>query len=140
MPGIFRDDPRRPIPIAADASKTGKEYVFNASEIARRIPTRKSVAKHANFVARVLSDLAIRRRAVTGHAAAEQLRKQNAHLKSELNRALQRLQALRIHHVEIYRRLYLHSIDAEVLIRPVLKKESRLVDCCILCGERTDPR
>lgn len=125
--------------LAAKAQKAGTEYVYNASEMARRVPTtRKSLAKHGELVARVLQDLNSRRRMATGEATAEHLRDQIAYLKEQLESRNKVIAGLRAHHVEIYRRFHEHSLDAELLIRPILLVESVEAGECILCRTKVD--
>ncbi|WP_225765270.1 hypothetical protein [Stenotrophomonas sp. Marseille-Q4652] len=126
--------------LAAKARKAGVQYEYNASEIARMVPTtRKSLAKHGELVAFILLDLDARRRMATGEATAEHLRDQVAYLKEKIAGRDKIIAALRAHHIDIYKRFHEHSLDAELLIRPILHKESEEAGGCILCGVKADP-
>lgn len=119
--------------------KTGAEYIYNASRIARIVPTtRKSLAKHGVLVARVLEDLNARRRMSNGEATAEHLSEQIAYLRDKIAEKDKTIAALRSHHIEIYRRFHEHSIEAEILIRPILEKESDEAQECLLCKRKIE--
>jgi hypothetical protein len=119
--------------------KAGVQYEYNASEIARMVPTtRKSLAKHGELVALILLDLDARRRMATGEVTAEHLRDQVAYLKEQIAGRDKIIAALRAHHIEIYKRFHEHSLDAELLIRPILQKESEEAGACLLCGAKAD--
>ncbi|SEP07528.1 hypothetical protein [Aquisalimonas asiatica] len=123
--------------LAAKARRSGKEYVYNASQAANAVPTtRKTLAKHEELVARVLEDLEARRRMVTGDATAEHLRENIAYLKEQIAERDRTIDSLRAHHVDIYQRFYAHSLDAEILIRPILEKESEQAGKCLFCGTK----
>lgn len=126
--------------LAAKAKKAGMQYEYNASETARIVPTtRKSLAKHGEIVSRILQDLDARRRMATGEVTAEHLRDQVAYLKEQIAGRDKTIAALRAHHIDIYKRFHEHSLDAELLIRPILQKESEEADGCVLCGIKADP-
>ncbi|MCZ8318802.1 MAG: hypothetical protein O9303_08315 [Silanimonas sp.] len=125
---------------ASAAARSGKSYRYNASDISRRVPTtRKSLAKHEELVARVLQDLDARRRMVTGEATVEHLRDHVAYLREQVSIRDQMIAALRAHHIDIYKRFHEHSLEAELLIRPILHKESAELGACILCGTTPFP-
>lgn len=99
--------------LAAQAQNEGKKYVYNASEVARLVPTtRKSLAKHGGHVASVLQELDGRRRMATGEATAEHLRDQVGYLKEQIADRDKKIAALRAHHIELYKRFHEHSLDA----------------------------
>lgn len=121
--------------LAAQAHQAGKQYVYNASQTAKAVPTtRKTLAKHDELVARVLKDLEARRRMATGDATVEHLREQIAYLKEQIAERDKTIRSLRGHHVDIYQRFYAHSLDAELLIRPILEKEGEEAGECLFCG------
>lgn len=125
--------------LAAQAQKAGKEYVYNASQVAREVPTtRKTLAKHDEIVAHVLKDLEARRRMSTGDATVEHLREQIGYLKEQIAERDKVISGLRAHHVDIYERFHAHSFEAELLIRPILEKESEEAGACLFCGTKTD--
>lgn len=125
--------------LAAQAQQEGKEYVYNASQVARLVPTtRRTLNKHGDFVETLLQDLAARRRMVTGEATAEHLREQVAHLKEQIAERDKVILSLRMHHVDIYQRFHAHSMEAELLIRPILESESEEAGQCLFCGTKTE--
>lgn len=121
--------------LASIAKRNGKKYIYSASEVARIVPTtRKTLRHHDETISRVLNDLNSRRRMSTGAAGMEQLRDEVAGLKDQLKEQKRIIAALRGHHVEIYTRLHQHSLDGEVLVRPIMELESREAEHCVLCG------
>lgn len=125
--------------LAAQAQKAGVQYVYNASEVSRMVPTtRKSLAKHGELVARTLHDLDARRRMVTGEVTAEHLRDQVAYLKEQIAGRDKMIAALRAHHIDLYKRFHDHSIEASLLIRPILEVESSEAGQCILCNRQIE--
>ena len=125
--------------LAVEAQRAGKQYVYNASQTARAVPTtRKTLARHDKLVARVLKDLEARRRMATGEATVEHLREQVAYLKEQIEERDKTIGSLRAHHVNIYQRFHAHSLDAELLIRPILEKESEELGECIFCGTKAE--
>lgn len=125
--------------LAQKAQQDGKQYVYNASRTAEAVPTtRKTLAKHEVLVARVINDLDARRRMVTGDATVEHMRDQIAYLKEQIAERDRTISALRAHHVDLYKRFHAHSLDAELLIRPILEQESEEVGECLFCGTKVD--
>lgn len=125
--------------LAAQKQQVGAEYVYNASETARAVPTtRKTLAKHNELVTRVLGDLEARRRMSTGDATVEHLREQVAYLREQIAERDKTITGLRAHHIDIYERFHAHSLEAELLIRPVLEKESEEAGECLFCGTKAD--
>lgn len=123
---------------AVQAQQSGRKYVFNASQIARGVPTtRKTLARHNELLTRVLDDLGARRRMVTGEATVEHLREQLTYLTDQLAERDKMVNALRAHHIEIYQRFHANSMEAALLIRPVLEKENAEAGKCLLCGTPT---
>jgi len=121
--------------LALAAQIAGTEYVYNASQMAKEVPcTRKTLARHDDVVEKLLTELASRRRMITGESTAEHLRDQVAHLKEKLAERDKTIQSLRAAHVEIYTRFHNQSLPAELLIRPILEAESKEAGHCIFCG------
>lgn len=126
----------------ADAStKAGQPYTYNATHVAKQVPTtRKTLRGHDVLVERVLDDLNARRRMVDGNATIEHLREHIEHLKDKIEEHKKVVLSLRSHHVDIYERLYSHSVEAAHLISPIIGDESREAGRCILCNlEKTTP-
>ncbi len=129
--------------LAADAERADGPYVFNASEVARLVPTtRPSLRKHESKIKAVLSELDARRRNVSGDSTKDRLEKRVKFLEKNLADRDRMLAGLREHHIEIYLRIYGASLDGKILIGPVLRAESVVLGECVLCGtvipERAD--
>lgn len=125
--------------LAAQSQASGKEYVYNASKVAKLVPTtRKTLGKHDNVVERLLKDIDARRRMVTGDATMELMRDKIEYLKEQIAERDKMISSLRAHHIEIYRRFYMHSLDAEILIRPILELECEEAGECLFCGAKSD--
>ncbi len=115
-----------------------EKYTYNASELSRHIGcSRPTLNQKASFIDEVLIKIGAEKRLKKTHpslvhlnAKIDQIENENATLKDELN-------ALRIHHANIYSALYMESVDASILIKPIVKKESIMQGKCILCGEDT---
>lgn len=127
--------------LAAEIRDAGKEYMYNASAVARRVPTtRKTLRRHDRLISRIVEDLAARRRMASGVVGLEQFRDQVSRLKEELAERDKVIQALREHHIEMYARFHGHSLEGEALLRPILEIECSEAGRCILCGgEVRDP-
>jgi hypothetical protein len=125
--------------LAAEAKKDRRQYVYNASEVARIVPTtRRTLAKHGNLVVKVLQDLKSDRRKVSGEATVGRLLDQVTYLKAQLEIRERIIDGLRSHHIEIYKRFHEHSLDAELLVRPILEKECIEAGECMFCGTKVD--
>lgn len=125
--------------LAHESQQAGKKYVYNATRTAEAVPTtRRTLAKYEALVARVIDDLYARRRMVTGGAALEHMRDQISYLKEQIAVRDQTINALRAHHVDLYRRFHAYSLDAELLIRPILEWESEEAGRCLFCGTEVD--
>jgi chromosome segregation ATPase len=121
--------------LAELAHRSGRPYIFNASEVARAVPTtRKSIAKHEATVGQILAELDARRRLVSGEATVEHFREQIAHLRDEIAQRDKTILALRSQHVEIFMRFYGASLEGEMLLRPIIEQESDDAGHCLLCG------
>lgn len=119
---------------AVVASTDRKPYVYNASAVARRVPTtRRTLAKYEATVAAVLKELAAPRRELNGQATVDSLRDQVARLQEQLADRDRLVAGLRRHHLEIYSRLRANSIEGEVLIRPILAAEAKTEGLCPVC-------
>lgn len=127
--------------LAAEAAASRLPYVYNASDVARQVPTtRKTLAKHDDAVSDVLRELASRRRQVNGDGTIEQLRGQISRLRETIAEQGAVIDGLRRHHLEIYSRLRANSIEGELLIRPIVVKEVIAMASCPLCRSPTEPR
>ncbi len=121
--------------LAATDHEAAHAYVFNASEVARMVPTtRVSVERRRSLIDKVLAELDSRRRMVDGSATNEQLRDQVARLKEQVAERDSQINALRIHHIEIYERLHDNSLEGSLLVSPILEKEIEEAGFCFFCG------
>lgn len=125
--------------MASEAQQAGEQYVYNASRVASLVPTtRKSLAKHSQFVSRILKELEARRRMTTGDATVEHLREQIGYLKEQISYRDKTISGLRAHHIDIYQRFHAYSLEAELLIRPILESECKEAGECLFCGTKVD--
>lgn len=109
------------IELAATARREGRKYRFNASEVARLIPTtRKTLARHDDFIDEVLRETKSDRRMAFGFGELEAHRKSSRRLKQKLADVTAELEALRACHLQIFSLLYEESVD--------LSKFSKLVN------------
>jgi hypothetical protein len=125
--------------MASQARVAGEQFIYNASRTANLVPTtRKSLAKHGECVARILNELEARRRMTNGDATVEHLREQIGYLKEQIADRDKTIKGLRSHHIDIYQRFHAHSLEAELLIRPILEIESKDAGECLFCGTKVD--
>ncbi len=115
--------------------QAGDDYVYNATQLANLIGTsRVTLNKKAELIDDVLRSIKAGRRKKDNEGLIDalqlridRLEKQKADLEKELH-ALQR------NHVDIYRNIYMHSIDGAALVAPIVKSEAG--DDCPLCGQK----
>jgi polyhydroxyalkanoate synthesis regulator phasin len=125
--------------LAEKSEAEGRKYVFNASQVARSVPTtRRTIDRRSSLVDEILDELNSRRRMVTGSATIEQLRDQLARLKAQISERDLQINALRSHHIDIYERFHDHSLQAELLISPILEQEANEAGYCFFCGSESD--
>jgi len=111
-------------------------YVYNASELSRRIGcSRPTLDNKAEFIDDVLTRIGAEKRLKREHPLIEHLHTRIDRLEREKDLLRRELEALRTHHVEIYSTLYMQSVDAAALIKPVVEAESVRKEECILCGQ-----
>jgi flagellar biosynthesis chaperone FliJ len=115
------------------------EYVYNASELSRKIgTTRKTLRNHQAFIDVLIEELKVRRRMADGNGTVEALKSQIGLLRNQLIEKDKQLLSLRNHHVEIFKRFHDISLDTEYLIRPVIEKECIELGHCIFCGTEVE--
>jgi len=113
-----------------------ESYVYNASELARRVGcSRPTLDNKAEFIDSVLTKLGAEKRLKREHPLIEHLHTRIERLEDEKQILKRELDALREHHAQIYSTLYMQSVDAAVLIKPVVEGESIGREGCILCGQ-----
>ena len=111
-------------------------YVYNASELARRVGcSRPTLDSKAEFIDEILNKLGAEKRLKRDHPLLEHMYTRIERLEDEKKILNRELEALRAHHAEIYSTLYMHSVDAAVLLKPVVQAESTANEECILCGQ-----
>jgi hypothetical protein len=121
--------------LAAIDHEAGREYVFNASLVAREVPTtRVSLDRRNSLIDEVLAEVDSRRRMVTGSATIEQLRDQVARFKAQVADREVQINALRTHHIEIYERFHDNSLEGALLISPIMEQASKEAGFCFFCG------
>lgn len=125
--------------LASKSHQINKLYIYNASHVADLVPTtRRTLAKHDEFIRRILNDLSARRRMINGDATIEQMRAQIEQLKAKINQLNNAVESLRRHHVDIYTRFHNNSLEAELLIRPILESECMDAGECLFCGTKVE--
>ena len=125
--------------LAKQSELEGKKYIYNASQVAKLVPTtRKTLAKYDEFINRILEELNSLRRLANGNATVEHMREQISYLKEKIAERDKLLNSMRSHHIELFSRFYNNSLEAEILIRPLLEKESEEIGECLLCGTKVD--
>lgn len=121
--------------LADEAAKLGKSYVFNASEVSTRIPaSRTTLRRYEHVVSETLKSMKAARRSTSGEALIAMFRAQIERLQADLAVAQRQVQALRQHHVEIYRRFHHSSVDVSPLLMPLLAEECKEASFCLFCG------
>jgi len=111
-------------------------YVYNASELARRVGcSRPTLDSKAEFIDGVLIKIGAEKRLKREHPLIEHLHTRIERLEDEKQMLKRELDALREHHAQIYSTLYRQSVDAAVLIKPIVEAESIGKEKCILCGQ-----
>lgn len=112
-----------------------EKYVYNASELARFVGcSRPTLDSKAEFIDKVLTKLGAEKRLKSDHPLIEQFHTRIEYLEAEKKALEKELHALRVHHASIYSTLYLESVNAAVLIKPIIQDESVAAGGCILCG------
>lgn len=112
-----------------------ENYVYNASELARRVGcSRPSLGSKAKFIDDVLNRIGAEKRLKRDHPLLEHLHTRIEYLENKNSALEKELRILRMHHAEIYTAMYMESVDAAALIRPVVHDESLRAGECILCG------
>lgn len=125
--------------LAKKSQLEGKKYIYNASQVAKLVPTtRKTLAKYDEFINQILEELNSLRRLANGDATLEHMREQINYLKDKIAERDKLLNSMRSLHVELFNRFYNNSIEAEILMRPLLEKESQEIGECLLCGTKVD--
>jgi predicted transcriptional regulator len=123
---------------AAEAHESGEMYVYNATEIAQRAgTTRKTLRRHERAISSVLAALKLERRTATGDVRNGRLCERIVRLQRVIAEQEKQISALRESHVEIFQRLY-EQADAELLIRPILRRLSDADERCLLCRQKVD--
>lgn len=102
--------------LTEESLRSGKRFVLNISELARRVPTtRRTLSRHERFISEALESAGVSVSKRSGKA-------DNAELIAKLELSLRELkkenQALRRHHASIYSRLRANSVDVSILLGP----------------------
>jgi len=111
-------------------------YVYNASELARRVGcSRPTLDSKAEFIDEILNKLGAEKRLKRDHPLLEHMYTRIERLEDDKKTLNMELEALREHHAQIYSILYMHSVDAAILLKQVVQAESTANEECILCGQ-----
>ena len=112
-----------------------EKYVYNASELSKRVGcSRTTLNKYQDFIDEVLGRMNAEKRLKRDHPLLEQYQYRIEQLEADNKELQMELNALREHHASIYTTLQMQSVDAALLLRPVVQNESRKAKSCILCG------
>lgn len=118
---------------ADEAVKNGRRYVYNASRVARLVPTtRRSLGRHECFIEGVLKDLRAPRRSVSGAAMIAEMRAKIERLETLLADRELELRALSEQYIEFFVRFYGKSLDGDLLVAP-LPSAHDAAGNCLLC-------
>lgn len=111
-------------------------YVYNASELSRRVGcSRPTLDSKSEFIDSILNKLGAEKRLKKDHPVLEHFHIRIERLESEKMALEKELDALRENHAEVYSILYMQSVDASVLIKPIVEGESVIQGKCILCSQ-----
>lgn len=111
-------------------------YVYNASELSRRVGcSRPTLDSKSEFIDNVLNKLGAEKRLKKDHPVLEHFHIRIERLENEKKALEKELDALRVNHARVYSTLYMASVDASVLIKPIVEGESVIRGKCILCDQ-----
>ncbi len=114
-----------------------ERYVYNASELARLVGcSRPTLNAKADFIDEVLTKIGAEKRRQSEHPLLEQLRERIEDLEADKKTLKKELSALRKNHAKIYSTLLNESVDASLLIKPIVKDESLKLGKCTLCSQK----
>lgn len=122
------------------AAEIGPGYILSVSRLAQRIGiTRPTIYAYKDVIEETLKEVAGRRAMSKGEGAIQFMREKIMRLEEEKSALQKELQALRGHHLQIYRNLYMSSAKLAALVAPVLTKQSWELNQCILCKQPIGP-
>ncbi len=112
-------------------------YVYNASELARLVGcSRPTLNAKADFIDEILTKIGAEKRRQSEHPLLEQFRERIEDLESDRKALENELSALCKNHAKIYSTLLNESVDASLLIKPIVEDESLTLGRCILCSQK----
>lgn len=120
--------------------EAGKKGVIkiNTSRIAEAVGTsRTTLYKMNDFVDRCITEAKAERRLSDGSSERIKLEMKVKTLQATILGLTNKLQGVRQHHVDLYRRMYASSSDLAELVKSNLVLESNDVGVCVLCGHRS---
>jgi hypothetical protein len=120
--------------LAKEAGKQGLSKI-NLTQIAALVGTsRTTLYKKSEFIDECIAKVKSERRLANGSVERERLEHKVQMMQSDIDGLEQKLQALREHHAQLYRRLYANSSDLADLVKPIVIAESVEAGACTLCG------
>lgn len=127
--------------LARQCEADGRKYVFNASDVARRVPTtRKSLARADEAVSEILQQLYARRRKVNGDASFAKLREEIVRLSRKAEDDQRLIEQLRRNHIAIFSALRGSSVNMGEIILCIRKYcNEPMPETCPACGYCTVP-
>ena len=124
--------------LADKTEKSGKKYVYKASELTQLIGTsRVTLGAYSDFVDEVLTQLKAEKRVRTGKVLQQQLIDKIERLEADKKALEKEVNTLRSHHAEIYTRLLSSSKDIAILVASYVEtvKDGKCLACNSVVGE-----
>lgn len=122
-----------------ECSSTGVEFKYTQAGLAKKTGvSRETIRSKQDLLDVVLRDIAVRRRMSNGSEGLAKEREKNAKLKTEIAELKEKLEVLRRHHLEIYRKLYRFSFDFSVLIKNNISQDGMSGGVCRVCSAAFD--
>jgi len=121
--------------VSEDGEASGLNNAISSSKLAAVVPcSRTTLAKHETLIRETLADLGSRLRRRTGAATEEALRDKIALLEADKTQLEAKLNALRLHHADLYSRLLRESVRIADIFRDDAISASVENSACVLCG------
>ena len=118
------------------AKQSGETYVYNATHVADLVGTsRATLNNKAELVEEILEDIKADRRKSNNEGLIEAFQIRIERIEKENGELKDQVIALQKNHVEIYRQLYMHSVDGAALVAPFVRTDAN--EDCPLCGHET---
>lgn len=122
--------------IAAAAAENGQQLVkINVSKLASTLGVmRSTVIHHSDAIEEVLKEFQIQRDFDRGRGQLQYMQEKTERLELKIKELSAIVEALRLHHVTVYERLYQSSQKVAAIVTPTLLQESVEMGQCMLCA------